>query len=126
MTTNQKNTQTLVAIIGDKDTVTGFLLAGIGCKDQKGSNFLVVDENTKAEEVEETFKRFTEQGNISVLLINQKIAENFLRPLINTYNGIIPTILEIPSKDHPYDLRKDPITTKAAKLLFGTDQGLDD
>lgn len=47
MTSNQKNTQTLVGIIGDKDTVTGFLLAGIGCKDQKGTNFLVVDENTK-------------------------------------------------------------------------------
>jgi V-type H+-transporting ATPase subunit F len=86
----------------------------------------VVDENTKQEEVEEAFKRFTESGNISVLLINQKIAENHLRPLINTYTGIIPTILEIPSKDYPYDLKKDPITTKAVKLLYGTDAGLDD
>lgn len=85
-----------------------------------------MDENTKAEEVEEAFKRYTEADNISVLLINQNIAENFLRPLINTYTGIIPTILEIPSKDHPYDLKKDPITTKAAKLLYGTDAVLDE
>jgi hypothetical protein len=33
-----------VAIIGDEDTVTGFLLAGIGHRDQKNAaNFLVVD-----------------------------------------------------------------------------------
>ena len=70
MINQPKNNQTLVGIIGDKDTVTGFLLAGIGQKDQKGQNFLVVDENTKSEEVEEAFKKFTEQGNISVLLIN--------------------------------------------------------
>lgn len=54
-------------------------------------------------------------------MINQKIAETFLRPLINTYNGVIPTILEIPSKDAPYDLKKDAITTKAAKLLGRSD-----
>ena len=101
-------------------------MAGIGEKTSKGANFLVVDENTKPEEVEETFKNFIDVGNISVLLINQKIAEQYLRPLINTYTGIIPTILEIPSKDHPYDLKKDPITVKAAKLLYGTDAVLDE
>ena len=51
-----KNNKTLVAVIGDKDTVTGFRLAGIGEKDQKGlSNFLVVEEETSAKEIEETF-----------------------------------------------------------------------
>lgn len=59
-----------MGIIGDRDTVTGFLLAGIGEKTSKGSNFLVVDENTKAEEVEETFKKFIDSGNVSVVLIN--------------------------------------------------------
>ena len=56
-----KNNKTLVAVIGDKDTVTGFLLAGIGEKDQKGnSNFLVVEEDTSAKEIEESFIWFTE------------------------------------------------------------------
>lgn len=36
-----------MGVIGDKDTVTGFLLAGIGEKDNKGnSNYLVVEEET--------------------------------------------------------------------------------
>lgn len=33
----------IIGVIGDEDTVTGFLLAGVGQRDAKGSNFLVVD-----------------------------------------------------------------------------------
>ena len=121
-----KKNQSLVGVIGDKDTVTGFLLAGVGERNKRGEmNYLVVDEKTSPKEIEDTFNRFLDAGNISVILINQKIAENFLRPLINNYDGIIPTILEIPSKDSPYELKKDAITCKAAKLLYGTDAVLD-
>ncbi len=33
----------LICVIGDEDTVTGFLLAGVGQRDRNGANFLVVD-----------------------------------------------------------------------------------
>ena len=33
----------LICVLGDGDTVTGFLLAGVGQRDAKGANFLVVD-----------------------------------------------------------------------------------
>ena len=33
----------LICVLGDEDTVTGFLLAGVGQRDSKGANFLVVD-----------------------------------------------------------------------------------
>lgn len=36
------DTGKLIAVIGDEDTVTGFVLAGIGQKSVDGSNFLVV------------------------------------------------------------------------------------
>lgn len=32
----------LIAVIGDEDTVTGFILAGIGHRTAEGTNFLVV------------------------------------------------------------------------------------
>ena len=57
---------------------------------------------------------------------SNQIAENYLRPVINTYDGIIPTILEIPSKDTPYDLKKDSIAIKAARFLYGNESRLDD
>jgi hypothetical protein len=33
----------VICVMGDEDTVTGFLLAGVGQRDAKGANFLVVD-----------------------------------------------------------------------------------
>ncbi len=69
-------------------------------KDSKGqTNYLVVDNETRQDEIENAFDRFLNSGKISVILINQKIAETYLRAQINTYEGVIPTILEIPSKD---------------------------
>jgi hypothetical protein len=38
----QDDTGKLIAVIGDEDTVTGFILAGIGQKSVDGTNFLVV------------------------------------------------------------------------------------
>ncbi len=40
------DTGKLIAIIGDEDTVTGFVLAGVGQKSVDGSNFLVVKTGT--------------------------------------------------------------------------------
>ena len=45
-----------------------------------------------------------------------KIADD-IRYLINEHDALIPTILEIPNKDHPYDPAKDSIMQKINKLL---------
>lgn len=37
----------LVAVIGDEDTVTGFLLSGVGHRTVEGANFLVVKPGKK-------------------------------------------------------------------------------
>jgi len=34
---------------------------------------------------------------------------------------VIPTILEIPSKDFPYDPEKDSVLISAARKLYGAD-----
>lgn len=47
----------LIAVIGDEDTVTGFLLGGIGeLNKNRKPNFLVVEKDTSIAEIEETFK----------------------------------------------------------------------
>jgi len=49
----------LIAVIGDEDTCTGFLLGGIGELDRhRKPNFLVVDKNTSVSDIEEAFKTF--------------------------------------------------------------------
>eukprot|EP00126_Sphaerothecum_destruens_P001609 Sdes_comp15021_c0_seq1m3789 len=111
---------TLIAVIGDEDSVTGFLLAGVGEVDSKRrSNFLIVDKDTQVATIEETFRCFTARSDISLILINQHVAEE-IRYLIDNYRQCIPAILEIPSKNHPYDPSKDSILRRA-KGMFASD-----
>jgi len=108
----------LMAVIGDEDTVTGFLLAGIGNRDRQNQlNYLVVDpEKTKHEEIAAAFKRLVARTDISIILITQKEAQE-IRYLIKDYNQTIPTVLEIPSKNIPYDENKDLIMQRVKKML---------
>uniref|UniRef100_A0A1I8BTL3 V-type proton ATPase subunit F n=1 Tax=Meloidogyne hapla TaxID=6305 RepID=A0A1I8BTL3_MELHA len=73
----------LMAVIGDEDTVVGFLLGGI---------------------------------DIAIILINQHIAE-MIRYQVDQHIASIPTVLEIPSKEMPYDASKDSILNRARGLI---------
>ena len=43
-----------------------------------------------------------------------QIAE-MIRHLMQDYQGLIPTVLEIPSKEHPYDASKDSVMIRVNK-----------
>lgn len=102
----------------DQDTVTGFLLAGVGHRTADSCNFLTVKQDTKPEVVESTLKAFTQRDDIGIILINQHVA-NDLRHILKDYNQTIPTILEIPSKEHPYDPEQDFIMQRVNMFLGG-------
>jgi V-type H+-transporting ATPase subunit F len=91
-----------------QDTVTGFLLAGVGHRTAEGSNFLIVKQDTKLQLVEEAFENFTTREDIGIILINQHVAKD-IRHVLKSYTATIPTVLEIPSKEHPYDPEQDYI-----------------
>ncbi|KAH0067492.1 hypothetical protein KCU60_g21182, partial [Aureobasidium melanogenum] len=55
--------------------------------------------------------------DIAILLINQHIADK-IRSRVDSYTQAFPSLLEIPSKDHPYDPEKDSVM-KRVKKLFG-------
>ncbi|KAJ3255619.1 H(+)-transporting V1 sector ATPase subunit F [Boothiomyces macroporosus] len=106
-----------MAVIGDEDSVTGLLLAGIGHTDTKQqTNFLVVDAKTPLAKIEEAFETFTTRKDIAIVLVNQHVAE-MIRPMIDSYEQAFPTVLEIPSKDHPYDPAKDSVLKRISKLF---------
>lgn len=173
----------LVAVIADEDTITGFLLAGVGDVDlRKRSNFLVVDGKTTARQVEAAFKDFTGREDVAIVLVSQPIA-NMIRHVIANHNKVgfisccmrargragivaqaqaphvcqcwrwqgrcrrvgmqharpspaaawpllprltphhpcspqaIPAVLEIPSKDSPYDPNQDSLLNRVKHLL---------
>ncbi|XP_003389062.1 PREDICTED: V-type proton ATPase subunit F-like [Amphimedon queenslandica] len=110
----------LMAIIGDEDTCTGFLLGGIGEYNAKRHpNFLVVNKDTPVSDIEDSFRAFTGRADIAIILINQYIAE-MIRHIIDQHDKAIPAILEIPSKDQPYDPSKDSILRRA-KGMYNAD-----
>ncbi|KAI1485293.1 vacuolar ATP synthase [Biscogniauxia mediterranea] len=110
-----------LAVIGDEDSVTGLLLAGIGHvtnPPDSQKNFLVVDNKTDASAIEAAFDSFTtHRKDIGIVLINQHVADK-IRHRIDTYTAAFPTVLEIPSKEHPYDPEKDSVL-KRVRRLFG-------
>eukprot|EP00270_Netrium_digitus_P019604 TRINITY_DN776_c0_g1_i1.p1 TRINITY_DN776_c0_g1~~TRINITY_DN776_c0_g1_i1.p1 ORF type:complete len:130 (-),score=40.54 TRINITY_DN776_c0_g1_i1:263-601(-) len=106
-------------MIADEDTVTGFLLAGVGNIDvRRKKNYLVVDSKTTTRQIEDTFKEFTSRDDVAVVLISQYIA-NTIRFAIDSYNKPIPAILEIPSKEHPYDPSQDSILSRVKHMFSG-------
>ncbi|EEY59699.1 H - or Na -translocating F-type, V-type and A-type ATPase (F-ATPase) Superfamily [Phytophthora infestans T30-4] len=108
----------LIAVIGDEDTVTGFILAGVGHRTAEGTNFLVVKPSTPISAIEASFRTLSSRDDIAIILINQHVAEE-IRHLLNTYDKTIPTVLEIPSKDSPYDPAKDYIMKRVNLMLGG-------
>ncbi|KAH0616551.1 hypothetical protein JD844_027745 [Phrynosoma platyrhinos] len=66
----------LIAVLGNEDTVTSFLLGGVGELDKhRRPNFLVVEKETGLAKIEEVFWGFLSPEDIGIVLINQYITE---------------------------------------------------
>lgn len=111
-----------------QDTITGFLLAGVGDVDfKKRSNFLQVTDTTAVKEIESAFRDFTTYVLTKFYLFRHKdttlscwitdgehvvacrrediaivLISQFIaekiRPLVDAYDKPVPAVLEIPSK----------------------------
>ena len=65
--------------------------------------------------VEEAFQDFSTREDVGIILINQHVA-NDIRHVLKDYTETIPTVLEIPSKEHPYDPEQDYIMVCLQRL----------
>lgn len=102
----------LIALIGDEDTVTGFLLSGVGHLDlRRKGNYLLVDSKTTTKQIEQAYKEFAAREDIAVILVTQFIA-NMIRSVISSNTRAVPATLEIPSKDCPYDPTQDSVLSR--------------
>ena len=167
-----------------QDTVTGFLLAGVGNVDlRRNSNFLIVNDSecqrrradresrggqggggagaptsvrpalppphqnqgstaaaqhtctrprahslththphplseTPVDRIEAAFREFAARPDVAVILVTQPVAEE-IRPAIAAHVAAVPAVLEIPSKDMPYQPEKDAVLARVRHLLGG-------
>ena len=68
--------------------------------------------------MEEAFTKFSQRDDVGIILITQHVA-NDIRHVLKDYNQTIPTVLEIPSKEHPYDPEQDYIMQRVNMFLGG-------
>lgn len=109
----------LISVIGDEDTVTGFLLGGIGEQNKQGDvNFKICNKDTSPHTVGTALKDFLNRKDIAIILITQTYAE-LVRDIIDSHTEVIPSILEIPSKESPYDANKDSLLKRAKNMFTG-------
>ena len=74
--------------------------------------FQICDAKTEPAQIEETLRTFLSRSDIGIVLITQDYAEQ-VRHVIDSHTAPIPTILEIPSKEKPYDPEKDSLLKRA-------------
>lgn len=110
----------LMSIIGDEETVTGFLLAGIGERSESSKNFFIITKEERYQ-IEEMFHSLVNRGDIGIILICQHIAD-IIRDTIEKHVDIVPTVLEIPSKNVPYQVEKDSLMQRALIQLYGSNR----
>ena len=72
----------LLGIIGDEETVTGFLLAGIGERSESSTNFLKVNSTTTNDQIEEFFHSFNQLINSFFSIV---VSVNLKKISISTY-----------------------------------------
>ena len=119
----------LVAVIADESTVTGFLLTGIGQRGKDGqSNYMICNKETTDAMLEDVFYKWLHRDDIGVILIAQNMAERVRNMIVEHQSDeekVLPTVMEIPSKDAPYDPTKDSMLVAAAQKLFGAEAGIE-
>lgn len=77
----------MIGVIGDKDTVTGFSLAGVKKK--------WVAEGR--DDAKNAFEKFVATPDMKVIIITEKLAES-IREEIDKHKGTWPVVVEIPDK----------------------------
>lgn len=99
--------------------------------------FYPIAETTR-DQIEETFEKFIARGDVGLIIINQPVADQirarlaahtyvFLHfraylvfcsfSLVCIFRSPFPMVLEIPSKDTPYDINKDPMMKRITQML---------
>ena len=123
------NKSLLVAVIADESTVTGFLLTGIGQRNKNGDqNYLIVNKDTTDQVLQTEMAKLLSRDDIGIILIAQSLAERVRNQIVEHQEDetkLLPTVMEIPSKDSPYDPTKDSMLVTAATKLFGGEAGIE-
>ncbi|PIO58416.1 V-type ATPase, F subunit, partial [Teladorsagia circumcincta] len=82
----------MLAVVGDEDTVVGFLIDVVGEPNKaRKPNYSIVDKQTGLQETKESFESSVARYDIAIILINQHIAE-MIRYVVDQHTASIPAL----------------------------------
>lgn len=81
-----------IGIIGDEDTLNGFMISGI-----QSESLVQVTNKTSEEELKKIFKSMIKRKDLALLLICDFVYDK-LKYDIDNYDQYLPSIIEIPSR----------------------------
>ena len=112
----------IISVIADESTVTGFLLTGIGQRGKNGEqNYCIVNKDTTDQVLEQEFGKLLARDDIGIILIAQSLAERVRSMIVEHQESetrLLPTVMEIPSKDAPYKSRENNILHLRVRIIF--------
>jgi V-type H+-transporting ATPase subunit F len=88
--------RTTIGIIGDEDTINGFMISGIEFN-TKNPNLFQASYNTSEEDLKKMFSTLIMRRDLALVLICDFVFEK-IRDEIEKYDKDLPSIIEIPSK----------------------------
>ncbi|KAF7684760.1 V-type proton ATPase subunit F [Astathelohania contejeani] len=100
----------LVGIMGDEETIMGFLFTGLE-NSVDNPNMIIVNADTSDEDLNCAFDTLVSRPDISIIFICDFVAAR-LRKKIKYYQGVVPSILEIPSRTRMLDIEKEKLANK--------------
>lgn len=89
--------RTRIGIIGDEETLTGFLIAGVESV-HDNPNLAQVTPNTGEDDLKRIFYSLTARKDLAIILVCDFAAEK-LKEEIDAYNEVVPAVLVIASKN---------------------------
>ncbi|KAH9411827.1 ATP synthase [Ordospora pajunii] len=88
--------RTRIGMVGDEETLFGFLIAGIE-NTNENPNLVYVTYDTPEEDLRKSFRALTSRDDLAMILICDFVAER-IEDDVSKYKETIPAILIIPSK----------------------------
>jgi V-type H+-transporting ATPase subunit F len=88
--------RTLVGILGDEETITGFMFTGLE-SNKENPNCIIVNKETPEDELTKHFTNLISREDIAILFICDFVFKKIEGKVISC-KKLLPSILEIPSK----------------------------
>lgn len=86
--------KTSIGIIGDEDTLNGFLIAGV----PSGSNLVQVSPSTHEDDLKSIFQRLVARKDLSILLVSDFVSQKIKEEMDEYNSKEIPFVFVIPSR----------------------------